>query len=84
MEAELYTLIAAAMVAPCLTIPSDLPVSAIVGILYELSDNTNAQFIRPFDSGVHTVTEKTAFVKPPKGLDERDFAVISDRVLSNL
>ena len=69
MEAELYTLTPVALA-------SDLTVSAIVGILYELSDNTNAQFIRPFDWGVHTVTQKTGFVKPPKALAKCDFAVI--------
>lgn len=76
MEAELYTLTTVVLV-------SDLTVSAIVGILYELSDNTNAQFIRPFDWGVHTFTEKPIFVKPPKALAKRDFAVSSVRLLSN-
>ena len=69
MEAELYTLTTVALA-------SDLTVSAIVGILYELSDNTNAQFIRPFDWGVHTVTQMKGFVKPPQALEKCDFAVI--------
>ena len=30
------------------------PVSAIVGILQERRIDTNAQFIRPFDLGLHT------------------------------
>ncbi|MGE8407254.1 MAG: hypothetical protein ACN6QH_09465 [Pseudomonas sp.] len=88
MEAELYTLIAVAKAGrptadACQFFASDRPVSVIVGILYELSDDTNAQFIRPFDSGVHTVTEMLAFVKPPATGVKSDFPVISDRLLSN-
>lgn len=76
MEAELYTLTSVALA-------SDLTVSAIAGILYELSDNTNAQFIRPFDWGVHTFTEKMTFVKPPKARGKCDFVVSSVWLLSN-
>ncbi|MDU9390323.1 hypothetical protein ACIP1T_01185 [Pseudomonas japonica] len=83
MEAELYTLIAVALAGACRTLASDIPVSAIVGVMYELSDNTNAQFIRPFDWGVHTFTEKNAFVKPPQAREKCDFPVSSARLLSN-
>jgi len=83
MEAELYTLIAVALAGARRACASDVSLSAIVGMLYELSDNTNAQFIRPFDWGVHTFTEMNAFVKPPQAREKCDFPVSSVRLLSN-